>query len=201
MGDCNCKRMAAMDDSATGVSKRRKFRASSSPHKQRFSHSEAPLPPSPPMLHLRHSHSPQLLNSSDSCSSFCSDHSPPSSCCSSNELNDVVVAHGSPLLDLEAKSFETVHSNSPSANNKFSRETTPSSELCLGSEEMESPAPAVYLRRRQLPVSKAPPSDEIEEFFAMAEKYEQKRFAEKYNYDIVKDVPLEGRYQWVRLKP
>lgn len=101
MGDCNCKRMAAMDDSATGVSKRRKFKASSSPHKQRLSHSEAPLPPSPPMLHLRHSHSPQLLNSSDSWSSFCSDHSPPSSCCSSNELNDVVVAHSSPLLDLE----------------------------------------------------------------------------------------------------
>lgn len=23
----------------------------------------------------------------------------------------------------------------------------------------------------------------------------------RYNYDIVKDVPLEGKYQWVRLLP
>ncbi|KAG2409098.1 Cyclin-dependent kinase inhibitor 7 Inhibitor/interactor of CDK protein [Vigna angularis] len=42
---------------------------------------------------------------------------------------------------------------------------------------------------------KEPPKAEIEEFFAMAEKYEQKRFVEKYNFDIVRDTPLEGRYQ------
>ncbi|XP_074379898.1 uncharacterized protein LOC141721051 isoform X2 [Apium graveolens] len=50
-------------------------------------------------------------------------------------------------------------------------------------------------------VAKMPSTEEIEEFFSAAEKHEQKRFAEKYNYDIVKDVPLEGRYQWVCLKP
>ncbi|KAK9163257.1 hypothetical protein Syun_004159 [Stephania yunnanensis] len=42
---------------------------------------------------------------------------------------------------------------------------------------------------------------EIEEFLSAMEKDSQKRFAEKYNYDIVKDVPLEGRYEWVQLKP
>ncbi|KAK1402579.1 Cyclin-dependent kinase inhibitor [Heracleum sosnowskyi] len=50
-------------------------------------------------------------------------------------------------------------------------------------------------------VAKMPSTEEIEEFLAAAEKHEQRRFAEKYNYDIVKDVPLEGRYQWVCLKP
>ncbi|KAL0356816.1 UNVERIFIED_CONTAM: Cyclin-dependent kinase inhibitor 7 [Sesamum calycinum] len=58
--------------------------------------------------------------------------------------------------------------------------------------------------RRKIPASLAetmPSAAELEEFFAAAEKYEQKRFTEKYNYDIVKDVPLEGKYQWVRLQP
>ncbi|XP_048433005.1 cyclin-dependent kinase inhibitor 7-like [Pyrus x bretschneideri] len=214
--------MAAMDNSTTAaVSKRRKITASTPPL--------PPLPPSPIML--------QLLDSPHSCSSFYSDHSPPpSSCCSTNDLNDVAAARSSPLLDLQvnpasiarteirislplsfclktrrqieeretsewktAKSFETAFSNSTSiTNNKF-RETTPSSELSLDLNEMSSPAPAVSHRRR-IPVSKSTPSEEIEEFFAAAEKYEHKRFTEKFNYDIVNDVPLEGRYQWVRLK-
>ncbi|KAM5549229.1 hypothetical protein ABKV19_000589 [Rosa sericea] len=184
----DCKRMAVVDSSTAAAadedhspSKRRKILTASSPPET--------------MLHHHHqlgdSRSFKLLRSASSCSD---EHSPPSSsCCSSNELNDVVLV-SSPLLDLEcsplqAKSCETVYT--APAGNKFSRETTPSSELCLeNSDEMESPA-----------VSKAPPSDEIEEFFATAEKYEQKRFAEKYNFDIVKEAPLEGRYQWVRLKP
>lgn len=41
--------------------------------------------------------------------------------------------------------------------------------------------------------------EEIDEFFAKFEREEQKRFAEKYNFDIVRDMPLEGRYEWVRL--
>ncbi|RDX81943.1 Cyclin-dependent kinase inhibitor 6, partial [Mucuna pruriens] len=48
---------------------------------------------------------------------------------------------------------------------------------------------------------KMPTESELEEFFATAEKDIQKRFSDKYNYDIVKDVPLEGRYEWVKLKP
>ncbi|GAU30362.1 hypothetical protein TSUD_57730 [Trifolium subterraneum] len=41
--------------------------------------------------------------------------------------------------------------------------------------------------------------EEIDAFFARFEREEQKRFAEKYNFDIVKDLPMEGRYEWVRL--
>lgn len=48
---------------------------------------------------------------------------------------------------------------------------------------------------------KMPSNSEIEEFFAVAEKDIQKRFGEKYNFDIVKEVPLKGRYEWVPIKP
>lgn len=47
---------------------------------------------------------------------------------------------------------------------------------------MMSPAkssPAGVSKQRNIPAKNMPPKEEIEEFFAMAEKYEQKRFAEK----------------------
>ncbi|KAJ0983821.1 hypothetical protein J5N97_002177 [Dioscorea zingiberensis] len=46
-----------------------------------------------------------------------------------------------------------------------------------------------------------PPAAEIEGFFAAAEREEQQRFAAKYNYNVVDDVPLNGRYEWVRVDP
>lgn len=48
---------------------------------------------------------------------------------------------------------------------------------------------------------KMPTESELDEFFASAEKDIQKRFQHKYNYDIVKDMPMEGRYEWVEIKP
>ncbi|MFS7917753.1 putative cyclin-dependent kinase inhibitor [Helianthus anomalus] len=45
------------------------------------------------------------------------------------------------------------------------------------------------------------PETDIEELFASAEKERQKRFKDKYNYDIVKDTRLEGRFEWIQLKP
>ncbi|XWS54822.1 hypothetical protein CRYUN_Cryun10bG0122300 [Craigia yunnanensis] len=127
------------------------------------------------------------------CSSLCSSESLASHC-SSNESCDIVKDSLS-FVDLEAKSFETEISTCINVN-KFSRETTPLSKHCGDSEEMESP------EKKTPPSPAKPPSqEEIDEIFSVAEKHEQKRFAEKYNYDIVKDVPLDGRYQWVRLKP
>ncbi|XP_020094938.1 cyclin-dependent kinase inhibitor 7-like [Ananas comosus] len=46
-----------------------------------------------------------------------------------------------------------------------------------------------------------PSEAEIEHFFAAHERAERKRFATKYNYNIITDAPLKGRYEWVRLKP
>ncbi|XP_023005086.1 cyclin-dependent kinase inhibitor 3-like [Cucurbita maxima] len=45
------------------------------------------------------------------------------------------------------------------------------------------------------------PAQEIEEFFASAEHQQRRSFIDKYNYDIVNDKPLDGRYEWVELVP
>ncbi|CAH1435146.1 unnamed protein product [Lactuca virosa] len=93
------------------------------------------------------------------------------------------------------------------------RETSASSVVSLESEEMESLSTSTPKKKKKTstaneatsshkpPPEKSPSPAELKEFFSEAEKYEQKRFTEKYNYDIVKDVPMEGRYQWIRLKP
>ncbi|XP_073127870.1 uncharacterized protein [Henckelia pumila] len=108
----------------------------------------------------------------------------------------------------EPEPFET--ENSTPVNGGFSNVSTPTSELCGDSEEvsMESSTskkkkPSAKSRRDlAFPAAeKMPSAEEIEEFFKAAEKCDQKRFTEKYNYDFLKDVPLEGRYQWVRLQP
>ncbi|CAL5087990.1 unnamed protein product [Urochloa decumbens] len=46
-----------------------------------------------------------------------------------------------------------------------------------------------------------PPPEELEAFLAAAESSFARRFAAKYNYDVVKDAPMEGRYEWVRVGP
>ncbi|KFK31288.1 hypothetical protein AALP_AA6G093100 [Arabis alpina] len=46
-----------------------------------------------------------------------------------------------------------------------------------------------------------PTASELEEFFAYAEQQQQRLFMEKYNFDIVNDVPLTGRYEWVQVSP
>lgn len=43
-----------------------------------------------------------------------------------------------------------------------------------------------------------PTAQEIEVFFACAEQQQQRLFTEKYNFDVVSDLPLQGRYEWVR---
>ncbi|KAJ8766626.1 hypothetical protein K2173_001146 [Erythroxylum novogranatense] len=121
------------------------------------------------------------------------------SLCSNNDSCDLV--QESTLVDLQSKSFETEGSTCIN-NNKFSgsRETTPSSFFCepLEDEDMDTASPE---KKKDSPEREFPTQKEIDDFFAEEEKKEQKRFSEKYNFDIVKDLPLEGRYQWVRLKP
>ncbi|KAL8247023.1 hypothetical protein R6Q59_008239 [Mikania micrantha] len=52
-----------------------------------------------------------------------------------------------------------------------------------------------------LPPEKMPPESELEEFFAAAQENINKRFKNKYNYDILNDIPLEGRFEWIQVKP
>ncbi|KAG5394640.1 hypothetical protein IGI04_024603 [Brassica rapa subsp. trilocularis] len=49
--------------------------------------------------------------------------------------------------------------------------------------------------------SSVPSTTELEEFFAYAEQQQQRLFMDKYNFDIVNDVPLTGRYEWVQVSP
>ncbi|RCV11994.1 hypothetical protein SEVIR_2G241551v4 [Setaria viridis] len=49
--------------------------------------------------------------------------------------------------------------------------------------------------------ARPPPQEEVEAFLAAAESSMARRFAAKYNYDVVKDAPMDGRYEWVRVGP
>ncbi|XP_073290779.1 cyclin-dependent kinase inhibitor 6-like isoform X2 [Primulina huaijiensis] len=104
----------------------------------------------------------------------------------SPDLEDIVV------LQCESSDGEI----SMAINCRIDNESTPTSETRGDSKQssLESTPHAASPHR-----TSASSTAEIEEFFAEAEKYEQKRFAEKYNYDIAKDVPLEGKYEWVPL--
>ncbi|KAJ6738965.1 CYCLIN-DEPENDENT KINASE INHIBITOR 4-RELATED [Salix koriyanagi] len=142
-------------------------------------------------------------NSSNS-SGFLTGHSScrdsPVSCCSSNAPVQVV-KDSLRLQDLEAKSSET--ESSTCIDRKF-RETTPSSEFHGNTDRMGSPEAIdkkENLHQRNSPAAGMPSLAEIDSFFAGAEREEQKRFAEKYNYDVVMDLPMEGHYQWICLKP
>lgn len=46
-----------------------------------------------------------------------------------------------------------------------------------------------------------PTTQEMEEFFAGVELRQQNLFMDKYNFDVVNDSPLPGRYEWVRVDP
>ncbi|ESW28805.1 hypothetical protein PHAVU_002G019500 [Phaseolus vulgaris] len=122
----------------------------------------------------------------------------PASCCSSNgstSLDEDKIK----LLDLEVESAQVETSTCNGASQIERKEMNRSSELLENSEELES---VEINSRRDSSKARTMPSElELEEFFVTAEKDIQKRFQDKYNYDVVKDVPLEGRYEWVQLKP
>ncbi|CAD5186363.1 unnamed protein product [Musa acuminata subsp. malaccensis] len=79
-------------------------------------------------------------------------------------------------------------------------ETTPSSVVRREAGDLESTAARARMRSGSSPTVGATTTEaEIEEFFAAAETDQAQRFAEKYNYDVIGDVPLDGRFDWVRI--
>ncbi|KAL7101343.1 hypothetical protein ACP275_08G048500 [Erythranthe tilingii] len=82
------------------------------------------------------------------------------------------------------------------------RETTPSSDDDVQSEsgELESTAGPRETNSGRRSAAKMPTEAELEDFFTAAEHNLQKQFIDKYNYDIVKDEPMEGRYEWVQIQ-
>ncbi|CAJ1942785.1 unnamed protein product [Sphenostylis stenocarpa] len=129
------------------------------------------------------------------------------SCCSSNgsfDENRIIK-----FSDLEVENAQVEMPTCSCGEQQTRREMSLSSELRItNSQEVDSAEkkkPTTQSKTKSRHVSSAaqkmPTESELEEFFAAAEKDIQKVFSEKYNYDIVKDVPLEGRYEWVKLKP
>ncbi|KAL6494731.1 hypothetical protein OROGR_031531 [Orobanche gracilis] len=117
---------------------------------------------------------------------------------------DVVKKKPSDLesVDLQSGGFKTEITTS--VNRVFSREATPPTsepygDSAISSRKTKSPTPPAIFSQKT--ADSIPSAEDLEEFFTAAEKYDQKRFVDKYNFDIVKDVPLEGKYQWVRLHP
>lgn len=92
------------------------------------------------------------------------------------------------------------------ARDRTARETTPCS-LIRNSESIRTPgsttrptnSTASSRRMQSWMHSNIPTAHEMEEFFSGAEQMQQRMFAEKYNFDPVNDIPLPGRYEWVKL--
>uniref|UniRef100_A0ACD5Z5T1 Uncharacterized protein n=1 Tax=Avena sativa TaxID=4498 RepID=A0ACD5Z5T1_AVESA len=99
--------------------------------------------------------------------------------------------------------------DSESGRGRERRETTPSShQLPCDLSDLESDL-AGQNRSRSVPSTltsaqvqaaaraRMPAAAEIEEFFAVAEEAEAKRFASKYNFNVARGVPLDaGRFEW-----
>ncbi|KAG6506182.1 cyclin-dependent kinase inhibitor 3-like [Zingiber officinale] len=80
--------------------------------------------------------------------------------------------------------------------NRSERETTPCS--LMSNYEALTPGSTI------LPIDccakeQQPSALEMEALFAGPEELQQRSFLEKYNFDVVKDQPLPGRYEWVKL--
>ncbi|KAK3180368.1 hypothetical protein Dsin_032756, partial [Dipteronia sinensis] len=69
-----------------------------------------------------------------------------------------------------------------------------------GSTTRRRSVPTTYQERR-IDLRIVPTTCEIEEFFACAEQQQERLFIEKYNFDIVNDLPLPGHYEWVEVGP
>lgn len=62
-------------------------------------------------------------------------------------------------------------------------------------------APAANQRAQNTRLADMPTTAEVEEFFAREEQLWKHLFIEKYNFDVVNDLPLPGRYEWVKKSP
>ncbi|XP_061367048.1 cyclin-dependent kinase inhibitor 4-like [Gastrolobium bilobum] len=83
---------------------------------------------------------------------------------------------------------------------RSTRESTPCS-LIRDSNAIHTPGSTTRQRTHQIihqhMQRNIPTAYEVEEFFSYAEKQQRTIFMDKYNFDIVNEVPLPGRYEWV----
>ncbi|KAK9678566.1 hypothetical protein RND81_11G219700 [Saponaria officinalis] len=160
---------------------------------------------SPVLLHRNETTTTTLEDATISTSSIvnCSSNfASSSSSCSSEFIKDCANTSTPEIVaDLEVESSGETSSKFVDCNDDVAREVETRkldepepNRLCLDHSTKKSTV--------EINSSVMPPSEsEIEDFFSSAEKDLQKRFSDKYNFDVVKDVPLEGRYEWAEIKP
>ncbi|KAL6505316.1 hypothetical protein OROGR_025133 [Orobanche gracilis] len=94
--------------------------------------------------------------------------------------------------------------DSEARGSRDTRESTPCSFIRTAdgvTTPVSSTRPISPVSRAQSAGRGIPTSREMEEFFSEAEQSHQRRFIEKYNFDVVNDMPLPGRYEWVKVMP
>ncbi|CAN0897902.1 Cyclin-dependent kinase inhibitor 3 [Linum grandiflorum] len=89
---------------------------------------------------------------------------------------------------------------------RSTRESTPCSLMkcsddSAGTSRQGSSSMAAANNRRVRNEDYLPTVQEMDDFFARAEERQQRLFIEKYNYDVVNDMPLPGRYEWIEITP
>jgi hypothetical protein len=112
------------------------------------------------------------------------------------DLNDLGLepSFGENCLDFESRERSTRESTPCSLIRASDTMGTP------GSTTRRTPSSMTANRRIQNVMQRnIPTTHEMEEFFALAEQQQQRLFTEKYNFDVVNDLPLSGRYEWVRV--
>ncbi|XP_042458002.1 cyclin-dependent kinase inhibitor 1-like isoform X2 [Zingiber officinale] len=105
---------------------------------------------------------------------------------SSNASSDVMVE------EPDGEILESSNCKDIDSARRTRREARHSSAARLEGGDLESTA-----RTTTTSTSTTPTKSEIEEFFDAAERDQALRFADKYNYDVINDVPLNGRFRWV----
>ncbi|XP_073156990.1 cyclin-dependent kinase inhibitor 3-like [Henckelia pumila] len=103
-------------------------------------------------------------------------------------------------LEMEASLGENVLNTE--VRERDNRESTPCSST-MGSNPGPAPGSSASNRRGALNslFMNVPTPFELEEFFTHEEQALQRLFTEKYNFDFVNELPLPGRYEWVKVCP
>lgn len=122
----------------------------------------------------------------------------PASCCSSTgSMEKLKVSDlGEESVEIETVARYKLNGSKSILSTEFKAELSE-----LEKTTVKQSSAMINSRRTVLPAEKMPPAAELEEFFAAAQKDLHKRFRDKYNYDIVNDIPLKGRFEWIQLKP
>ncbi|CAN8258809.1 unnamed protein product [Cochlearia groenlandica] len=117
------------------------------------------------------------------------------SVCFNSESNGIAENIPAFVVDLEARKISEIETSTSITRN--CREEGDQVLVAFEETTENDSSSAIKRDNRKKPARKTPTPAEIEDFFSELENDEkQKRFIEKYNFDIVNDKPLHGRYKW-----